>query len=216
MKEFWHFTQRYNLVLFGMLITLILILSYKAYLLNFESTLKKLALQLVISHSAYNQYLLSKKMSLFDLALKKNINELLFATDISKSNKEDVEIQKTFWKNFFDSEDLTELAYRVSQNGGILVDRLPIDSFGNQLKFFVSLNREVDKRNNLLIGILLEAHKGESLDELIDDGLPTSGFIKFKYLVNADIDFDHELCRPPKFKGQNDENNVACDYVYLF
>ena len=216
MKEFWHFTQRYNLVLFGMLITLILILSYKAYLLNFESTLKKLALQLVISHSAYNQYLLSKKMSAFDLALKKNINELLFATDISKSNKEDVEIQKTFWKNFFDSEDLTELAYRVSQNGGILVDRLPIDSFGNQLKFFVSLNREVDKRNNLLIGILLEAHKGESLDKLIDDGLSTSGFIKFKYLVNTDIDFDHELCRLPKFKGQNDENNVACDYVYLF
>ncbi|MEC8148053.1 MAG: hypothetical protein VX086_05820 [Pseudomonadota bacterium] len=216
MKEFWHFTQRYNLVLFGVLLTLLLILSYKAYLLNFESTLKKLALQLVISHSAYNHYLLSKKMSAFDLALNKNINELPLSTDISKSNKEDVKIQTTFWKNFFDSENLTELTYRLSQKGGILVDNLPIDSFGNQLKFFVSLNKEVEKKNNLLIGILLEAHKGRSLDELIDDGLPTSGFIKFKYLVTTDIDFDREPCRLPKFKEQNDENNVACDYVYLF
>ena len=190
-------------------------LSYKIYLLSFNSNLRKAALQIVTIHSSYNQFLRDNQTSSVELAQKITARGEFFSENPLYLDGNDLETFNDFWANFLNSENSRKLISELNQNEGQAA-YFPINFFGGPLKLYISRNERIEDSDQLIIGLVVADRHGYMLDKLIDDASPMSGIIQLKQMIsNNSLDVPNQ-CSQVGLVQNFTKNSVACGYVYLF
>lgn len=211
-------TVRKNSLVLGLLVLfLITLLGYKAYLIQDESKIRKMALEIVTVHASYNKFLRDNKLSsnIFSNEIKSdemnldNGSEFIEPKNIGDLGK--------FWNNLFHIIKASDFLRNLELLEGKLSEYVPLGKYEEDLNLIMLSNDINELPYKLTLGILIESQYGVRLDKLIDDGSPVTGHMKILPALDKNKTFKlNDECVVTNLEILEAKNFVDCSYAYLF
>ena len=211
-------TLRKNSLVPGLLVlVLIALLGYKAYLLKVESKVRGVALKIVTVHASYNKFLRDNRLSSSVFSNEVKSDEMNFNNASGFIEVKNVDDLGKFWDKLFDMIRASDFPQNFELLERKLSGYIPLGKIGKDLKLIMLPNDINELPYKLTLGILIDSQYGVSLDKLIDDGSPVTGHMKILPALdkNKTLELNDE-CVLTSLKLLDGKNFVDCSYAYLF
>jgi len=210
-------TDRKNTFVPGLLVlALIGLLGYKAYLLKVESKIRGMALKIVNIHASYNKFLRDNRLSSNIISNEIKSDEMNLDDSSEFLESKDIDDLEKFWNKLFYKTTPSEFSQNFELPEAKLSGYVFLGKYGNDLSLIMLSNNMNELPHKLTLGVLIESKYGVRLDKLIDDDSPVTGHMKILLALDKSKTSEvNDECVLTNLKILEAKNFVDCSYAYL-